>query len=230
MADDVRVAAPDFERSSVPDSATRASLLGLLGAHAIPVWGWGQRAAYERMVMAGPGLDQWVRTAGLWAEMERMLWEWEQLVAGITPDEPDPLVTAVAGDLSVRTVDAGEQWIDLMLRAASLDALGEHLVRTTVSSSYAPLQRHARTMVAYKRGQAADGCDALRDVIRLQQLDADVVRGRVDVWRGLTRDHASRVAALHAEHDWDGHGLATELDVDAAIAAVDARLDRYLEG
>ena len=56
------VAAParphtSFERDSVPSAAHRAALLSLLGAHAVPVWGWGERGAYAELVMDGPSLE-----------------------------------------------------------------------------------------------------------------------------------------------------------------------------
>jgi hypothetical protein len=230
MDDEAQLVVAEFERVTVPDDVTRTALIGLLGAHAIPVWGWGQRGAYERLVMAGPDLDQWVRTAGLWAEMERMVWEWEQLVAGISDVAADQLVHDVVGELAPRTVAAAEHWVDLMLRAACVDALGEHAVRTVAESAYAPLRRHARTMVAFKRGQAADGLDSLRDVVRSSQLDFDAVRERLTVWRTLAREHAAVLSSEHDRLGWDRLGLASALDVDAALAAVDEHLDRYLKG
>src|SRR5438094_67773 len=64
------VAAParphtSFERDSVPSAAHRAALLSLLGAHAVPVWGWGERGAYAELVMDGPSLDHIVASAQL---------------------------------------------------------------------------------------------------------------------------------------------------------------------
>lgn len=220
--------AEGFEWADVPDDSTLDALLWLLGAHAVPVWSWGQRQAYEELVMAGPGLDQWVRTAGLWAESERMAWEWEQLVRHLTDREPEE-VAAALGPLAGETAAASATWLDLMIRAASLDALGEHLVRTVRSSRYLPLQRHAHTMVAYKRGQAADGCDSLHEVVQKRQCDPGLVAERVGAWRALARRHGELVVSAQREHRWPALGLADPFDLDGALAQVDARLDRYLE-
>jgi hypothetical protein len=218
-----------IERGTITDDAYRASLVALLGAHAIPVWGFGQREAYGELVMTGPSLDHWVRTGGLWAEQERDLWEWEQLVAGVTDQGPADIVRAAVGELADRVAGELVEWIDLALLAVCLDGLGEELVRTLVSSSYGPLRRHASVMVTYKRGQCADGCTGLSDVVRLRQLDLHHVRARAEVWTALTRDAAAAVADAERGAGWVERAIAAPLDVEGALHRSLGRLTARLE-
>lgn len=218
-----------FERTDVPNELIPA-LRSILGAHAMPVWGWGQRPQYERLVMEGPSLDQWVRTAGLWAEMERMCWEWEQLVAGLALGDRDSLVSGVTGDLAERTVAAQQDWVDLMFRAVALGTVGEFAVRALSESSYAPLKRYARTMVAYKRGQTADGGDAIRETVSLRQLDGAGIEERATVWQALAVEHAELINSEETAYSWVNGALAMPFDLLAARNEVEARLDKYLRG
>ena len=222
-------AAATVERSTIADAGYRDALVALLGAHAIPVWGFGQREAYGDHVMTGPSLDHWVRTGNLWAEQERDLWEWEQIVGAVTDRAPADVVRDAVGELPGRVTAALVEWIDLALLAVCLDGLGEELVRTLTGSSYGPLRRHASVMVAYKRGQCADGCTGLSDVVRLRQLDLDHVRARAEVWSGLTRDAAAAVAAAEATAGWVERSLAAPLDVEAAVDRTLTRLTARLE-
>src|SRR5262245_42170130 len=127
--------AETYERDSLPDDGYRRALVALLGAHALPVWGYGQRAVYERYAMEGPSLDHWVRTTGLWAEEERDLWEWETMVAAVTDEAFDAVVTDAVGELAAETVAAVDGWLDMVLLPACVDGLGEELVRTFTSST-----------------------------------------------------------------------------------------------
>jgi hypothetical protein len=217
------------ERGTIADDGYRAALVALLGAHAVAVWGYGQRVAYEEFVMTGPSLDHWVRTGNLWAEEERDLWEWEQIVGAVTDRPFDDVVRGSLGDLADRVTAELHEWIDLVLLAVCVDGLGEELVRTMAASSYAPLQRHARVMVTYKRGQCADGVTGLADVVRLAQLDLDHVRARAEVWSALTRQLADAVVAAEAASGWVAHGIATPLDAPAAVYRTLARLTARLE-
>ena len=218
-----------FERHSVPSDDHRAALLTLLGFHALPVWGWGQRVAYERFAMGGPTLDHWVRTTGLWAEQERHLWEWEQMVAAITDRSFDDVVRDAVGDLASEAIAALGQWVDLVFLSICVDGLGEELARTLSASTYGPLQRQARRMVMYKRGQCADGCDSLAEIMRNAQLDGALVRERAGRWLDTAGDYAGRATGLEAESGWVALGLAGALDVEAALDRVGSRLRIHLE-
>jgi len=218
-----------YERDSLPSDEYRGALLALLGLHALPVWGWGQRDAYARFTMEGPSLDHWVRTTNLWAEEERDLWEWEQMVSSLTDESFDGVVVAAVGDLAARTIGAIEQWVDLVLLAVCVDGFGEELMRTVIASSYGPLERHARRMVMYKRGQCADGCDSLAELVASAQCDRVVLADRAERWLDLARDFAATSGALELEIGWVQRGLAGALDVDGALSRVEARLRSHLE-
>ena len=234
LAEHARVS---YERDSLPSDEYRGAVLGVLGLHALPVWGWGQRDAYARLAMEGPSLDHWVRTTNLWAEEERDLWEWEQMVASLADagsvperkDSFDDVVGAAVGDLGARTIGTIEQWVDIVLLAVCVDGLGEELMRTVVASNYGPLERHARRMVMYKRGQCADGCDSLSELVSSAQCDRAVLTDRAALWLDVARDFAASGRALEHEVGWVQLGLAEALDVDGALTRVGARLHRHLE-
>lgn len=229
MTADAAPSTDGFERSDLTDDTVRDSLVALLGAHAIAVWGYGQRDAYSEWVMAGPGLDHWVRTGNLWAEQERNLWEWEQMVAGLTDTDPDAVVAAALGDVATRFGDELRSWIDLMLCAAYIDGLGEALVRSLDESAYAPLRRHAQVMVMYKRGQYADGVTALGEVATLGQLPVDDVAARRRVWAELAREMADVIATVQNSAGWVAFGLAAPIQADETLDRVDARLDEHFQ-
>ena len=218
-----------YERDSLPSDEYRGAVLALLGLHSLPVWGWGQRDAYAQFAMEGPSLNHWVRTTNLWAEEERDLWEWEQMVASITDERFDDVVAAAVGDLGARTIGAIEQWVDTVLLAVCVDGFGEELMRTVAASNYGPLERHARRMVMYKRGQCADGCDSLSELVTSGQCDRAVLADRAARWLDVARDFAVTGRALEQEIGWVPLGLADALDVDGALARVAARLHRHLE-
>jgi len=218
-----------YERDSVPDDEYRAAVLALLGFHAVPVWGWGQRAAYEKFAMEGPSLDHWVRTTGLWAEAERDLWEWEQMVAAITVESFDDVVEHAVGRLARDTVTALEQWLDMVFLPICIDGLGEELVRTMAASTYGPLVRHARRMVMYKRGQCADGCSSLDEIVANTQFDTALLRDRAEFWLGVAGEYARQATVLEAASGWVERAIADPLDVDGALERVGARLHAHLE-
>jgi hypothetical protein len=218
-----------YERDSLPSDEYCSAVLAVLGFHALPVWGWGQRDAYASFAMEGPSLDHWVRTTNLWAEEERDLWEWEQMVASLTDDSFDEVVSAAVGDLAARTIGTIEQWVDLVLLAVCIDGIGEELMRTVAASNYGPVERHARRMVMYKRGQCADGCDSLSELVTSAQCDRAVLTDRAALWLDLARDFATSGCALEHEVGWVQLGLAEALDVDGALTRVGARLHRHLE-
>lgn len=218
-----------YERGSLPSDEYRGALLAVLGLHALPVWGWGQRDAYARFAMEGPSLNHWVRTTNLWAEEERDLWEWEQMVSPLTDAGFDDVVTAAVGDLAARTVGAIEQWTDMVLLAVCVDGFGEELMRTVSASSYGPLERHARRMVMYKRGQCADGCDSLRELVVDAQCDRAVLVDRAALWLDVARDFAAVGRALEQEIGWVQLGVAETLDVEGSLARVGARMQAHLE-
>lgn len=217
-----------YERDSVPSPEYRAALVSLLGLHALPVWGWGQRDAYERFAMEGPSLEHWVRTTNLWAEEERDLWEWEQMVAALTDDGFDAVVASAVGDLAAHTIDALEQWVDLVFLAVCVDGLGEELMRTVTASTYGPLERHARRMVMYKRGQCADGCDSLAELVARAQIDRASLVDRATRWLDVARDFAATGRELGTDSGWVELGIAETLDVEGALARVGSRLSKHL--
>lgn len=218
-----------YERDSMPSAEYRAALVTMLGMQALPVWGWGQRDAYARFTMEGPSLDHWVRTTNLWAEEERDLWEWEQMVASLTDDAFDDVVAAAVGDLATRTIRAIEQWVDTVFLAICVDGLGEELMRTVAASTYGPLERHARRMVMYKRGQCADGCDSLAELVVGLQLDRALLLDRADLWLDVARDYAVAARGLEVDAGWVQLGLADALDAEGALARVEMRLRTHLE-
>lgn len=218
-----------FERDSLPGDDYRHALVALLGAHALPVWGYGQRAVYEQYAMEGPSLDHWVRTTGLWAEEERDLWEWETMVAAVTDESFDAVVTGAVGELAAETIGAIDGWLDMVLLAACVDGLGEELVRTLTASTYGPLERHARRLVRDKRGQCAEGCSALHEIVRERQFAHATLDAATDKWLGIARRHATRIAELEPVRGWVGFGIADALDVDGALGRVESRVRRHLE-
>jgi hypothetical protein len=139
------------------------------------------------------------------------------------------VVAAAVGDLASRTIDTIEQWIDVVLLAVCVDGLGEELMRTVAWSNYGPLERHARRMVMYKRGQCADGCDSLTELVTNAQCDRAVLGDRAAVWLDVARDLAASGRALEQEVGWVQLGLADALDIDGALTRVGARLHRHLE-
>jgi hypothetical protein len=139
------------------------------------------------------------------------------------------VVRGSLGELPGRVTGELREWIDLVLLAVCVDGLGEELVRTLAESSYAPLQRHARVMVTYKRGQCADGVTGLGDVVRLRQLDLDHVRARAGVWTALTHELADAVIAAEQEAGWVAHGIARPLDRTGALERTLGRLTARLE-
>jgi hypothetical protein len=223
---DVAVA---YERDTIPDKdGYRPALIELLGVHAMPVWGWCEQMAYEEFAMAGPDLDHWVRTTNLWAEQERRSWEWHQLIGAVTEEQPDAVVGRAAGTVAAAAAAALASWIDMVFLAVCLDGLGEELVRTLEQSTYAPLRRSARTLVMFKRGQCADGCDSLAEVVRDRQFDREIVGARADVWMDIARSFATRTVELEAETCWVDMGIATALDVDDALERVEARMRKQV--
>jgi hypothetical protein len=217
-----------YESTTRPHGAYDAALLQLLGAHAVPVWGWSEESAYAELAMAGPGLDHWVRTTNLWAEQERRAWEWAQLVGAVTDADPARVVTAAVGGLAADALAAVEAWIDIVFLAVCIDGLGEELVRTLTASTYAPLARHAKHLVMFKRGQCADGCNSLAEVVRESQIERAVVDERAAAWLDLARRFATRTTALESETGWVELGIAAALDTDGALTRVEHRLRAHL--
>jgi len=220
----------EYERDSIPSDEYRSALVSLLAVHAVPVWAWGQRDAYASMVMDGPSLDQWVLTSNLWAEAERDLWEWEQLIDAIADEPSDAVVGRVIGSLAQSTPAALESWFDLIGACVTLSGLGEQLVRTFTESSYGPLARHARLMVMYKRGQTADGISAFRQGVQREEFSDADVEATLAKWSDIARTHAEAVAALQGPSRWTELGLATEFDPEAAVREVDSLIRQHLKG
>ena len=102
----------------------------------------------------------------------------------------------------------------MVLLAVCVDGFGEELMRTVSASSYGPLERHARRMVMYKRGQCADGCDSLRELVVDAQCDRAVLVDRAALWLDVARDFAAVGRALEQEIGWVQLGVAETLDVE----------------
>ena len=161
-----------YERELVPSDAYRDAVLAVLGLHALPVWGWGQRDAYAR----GSRWKGRVSTTGFarptsgrrrsatsgsgsrWSH--RSPTRSVERKAGSMTSSP-PQSETLPHARSVRS-SSGSTWC---CSPVCVDGIGEEMVRTVAASNYGPLERHARRMVMYKRGQCADGCDSLSELV-----------------------------------------------------------------
>src|ERR1700678_3638445 len=131
-----------YEYFSLPHEHYRTSLLALLAAQAVPVWSIGQQAPYASFVMDGAGLEHWVRMSGVWAEVERSVWELTCLLRHLGVSMED----VVDGHQGAKAAvdDAIETWVDLLLCELVVGKLGTAMVLACRQSSYAPLARSSR--------------------------------------------------------------------------------------
>ena len=213
-----------FERDSIPSDTYRLELTTMLAVHALPVWGWGQRTVYEDLLMSGPNLTQYVRTANLWAEQERALWQWEQLMQGLNARH-DTIVAEVCGGLPGELVGAVHDWLDLMLLAALIDGIGEHMARTLERSSYGPLRRLAPQVLRNKRGQSSEGWTALREFSGEGPSQAREVRSRGVQWLDRAGALLHAAGQLETKSAWMPHSIASPLGVTGVIDRAVTRLE-----
>lgn len=209
------------ENDSLDDPTYRAALADVLGAHALPVWGWGQRAAFETFVMSGPSLNAHVLTSGMWAEQERNLWQWEQIVTHGLGVAGDDLVANAIGD-SARMADGIDTWLDLMVFAIAVKTVGTVLAGTLVESSYGPLRRMAGTIRMSAHAQALDAISALRD----RSFDRHDLERAGARWQAETGALVRHIDALQPQ--WNDLALATPFDTSTVIASIDRAFARVV--
>ncbi|HEX3947383.1 MAG TPA: hypothetical protein VHW47_06735 [Acidimicrobiales bacterium] len=216
-----------YEPFTLPDDGYRESLLGLLSAQAAPMWSVGQQAAYQAHVMAGASLEHWVRTSGVWSEVERNIWELNGLLAHLDVESWEALDGARTASQPVE--QALEGWVDLLLVELVVDNLGAAMARACERSSYAPLARTARLLAYGKTGSYASGVVGLREILANDQVPRDQLAERAAVWQALGRTLAEHFAEAQQADRWEERGLSTPLDAAAVAAESTAELNRLLE-
>jgi hypothetical protein len=209
-----------YERASIPDEDYRSALLALLAAQAAPVWGVGQQEPYEAFVMDGASLEHWVRMSGVWAEVERNVWQLQTLLErlGGGPIPSSPLME-----------DAIESWVDLLFTEVIVDNLGRAMVQACQHSSYAPLARIARLLAFSKMGAFASGVVGLREAASRRQVPATVLRDRAGRWLDIGSALAQQIDEAQRQAGWVTLDIAATVDTDAAISEAEANIDQLLE-
>jgi hypothetical protein len=209
-----------YERVSIPDDNYRSALLALLAAQAVPVWGVGQQQPYEAFVMDGASLEHWVRMSGVWAEVERNVWQLHTLLErlGGGPIPPSQLLE-----------DAIEGWVDLLFTEVIVDNLGRAMVRACQHSSYAPLTRIARLLAFSKMGAFASGVVGLREAVSRQQVPATVLRERAARWLDIGTALAQQIDESQRRAGWVALDIAAMVDTGAAISEAEANVNQLLE-
>ncbi|MEO5837625.1 MAG: hypothetical protein ABIQ73_03630 [Acidimicrobiales bacterium] len=218
-----------YERDSTPSEAYRAALTALLTTQSVPVWNVGQREMYGEHVMDGPSLDQWVRTANVWAELERNVWEFGNIAAAAGISVTDDHVDGPWTNLLGRITEAENSWLGLVFSLCYLDSIGHAMIRQCAQSNYGPLIRASRLGPNAKWGMVATGLLSLGDVVALDQLPrADVLDARAQ-WHALCAEVLQIVVAQETSNRWVSEGIAAPIDADQVLAAADARVATRLE-
>lgn len=218
-----------YERDTTPSDAYRVALTALLGTQSVPVWNTGQRDSYAEHVMNGPSLDHWVRTANVWAELERNVWEFANIATAAGIPVTDGQVDGPWGDLSGRIAEAQNSWLGLVFSLCYLDSIGHAMIRQCAQSNYGPLLRISRPGPNSKWGMVATGLLCLGEIVALEQLPrADVLDARVR-WHALSDDVLRVVVAQEASGGWVEHGIAGAIDAEQVLVAADARVADRLE-
>ena len=218
-----------YERETTPSEAYRAALTALLTTQSVPVWNLGQRDSYGEHVMDGPSLDQWVRTANVWAELERNVWEFTNLAAAAGISVTDDHVDGPWNDLLGRIAERQSSWLGLVFSLCYLDSIGHAMIRLCARSNYGPLRRASRPGPNAKWGMVATGLLCLDEVVALEQLPRATVRAARAQWHALSGDVLQIVVAQEARHQWVSEGIAGPIDAEQVLAVADARVAGRLE-
>ncbi|MEO8696112.1 MAG: hypothetical protein ABI658_21520 [Acidimicrobiales bacterium] len=222
-------AAGAYERETTPSDAYRTALTALLTTQSVPVWNVGQRDMYGEHVMDGPSLDQWVRTANVWAELERNVWQFTNLATAARIDMTDGHVDGPWSDLSGRIADLQSSWLGLVFSMCYLDSIGHAMIRLCAQSNYGPLFRASRPGPNAKWGMVTTGLLSLGEVVALEQLPRAEVRDAQSQSQALSADMLRIVVAQEASHRWVSEGIAAPIDAEAVLAAAEARVASRLE-
>jgi hypothetical protein len=222
-----------YERDTTPSEEYRAALTALLTTQSVPVWNVAQRDAFGEHVMNGPSLDHWVRTANVWAELERNVWEFGNIAAAagipVTDGKIDGQVDGPWSGLSGRVAEAQGSWLGLVFSLCYLDSIGHAMIRQCAESNYGPLLRASRPGPNAKWGMVATGLLCLGEIVSLDQLPrADVLDARAQ-WHALAGDVMRVVIAQEASNRWVSEGIAAPIDAPQVLAAADARVAVRLE-
>lgn len=216
-----------YEPFTLPDEGYKASLLGLLAVQAAPMWSVGQQAAYQEHVMAGPTLEHWVRISGVWAEVERNIWELNGLLGHLEVAAWEDLPGA--GQMAGTVAEALESWVDLLLVELVVDDLGAAMARASQTSSYAPLARTARLLAFGKSGSQASGVVGLREALTEGQAPRSQVEERSAVWLEVADTMAAHYDAAQQAGDWASRGLMAPIEAAALLTDTKAALTGLLE-
>ena len=217
-----------YERDTTPSEEYRGALTALLMMQSVPVWNVGQRDSFCEHVMDGPSLEHWVRTANVWAELERNVWEFANLASarGI------PVTDRVDGpwtDLSGRIAELQSSWLGLVFSLCYLDSIGHALIRQCSKSSYGPLHRASRRLPSSKWGMVVTGLLSLSEIVERDQLPRDDVLDARAQWRTLAHDVLRVVDSQEASGRWADNAIAAPIDADQVLAAAEARVASRLE-
>jgi hypothetical protein len=218
-----------YEPVSLPDDAYRSALLALLAAQAVPVWGIGQQQAYEDFVMEGASLEHWVRMSGMWAEVERNVWQLNTLLGRLGIDAVEDLSSSLPVKSRQLVEEATENWVDLLFTEVVVDNLGTAMIRACEHSSYAPLTRIARLLIFSKVGAFASGVLGIREAVARGQVPAAVLRERASRWLEVGATLAEQIDQAQQEAGWVAFGLAGSVDTRAALSDAEANINELLE-
>jgi len=217
-------AAGAYERATTPSKEYRTALTALLTTQSVPVWNVGQRDMYGEHVMDGPSLDHWVRTANVWAELERNVWEFTNLAAAAGIAVTDDRADGPWSDLSGRIAELERSWLGLVFSLCYLDSIGHAMIRQCAQSNYGPLLRASRPGPNAKWGMVTTGLLSLGEVVALDQLPRAEVYAARAKWQALSADVMQVVVAQEASHRWVSEGIAAPIDAEQVLAVADARV------
>jgi hypothetical protein len=239
MTASATLSGPDagYEYFSLPSEQYRSSLLSLLAAQAGPVWSIGQQEPYAAMVMDGAGLEHWVRMSGVWAEVERSVWELTCLLRhlGVESVEELPRRAARAGQLSggrdqgALIADATESWVDLLLCELVIGKLATAMVLACRHSTYAPLTRSSRLLVFSKRGIFASGYLGVQEAASRNQVPRAMLRARAARWLDVGAALAEQLDDDQKTQAWVELGIAAAVDGGAALSEAGATINELLK-
>jgi hypothetical protein len=218
-----------YERGTTPSEEYRAALAALLTTQSVPVWSVGQRDSFCEHVMNGPSLEHWVRTANVWAELERNVWEFGNLAAAAGIPVTDGQVDGPWTDLSGRIAESQSSWLGLVFSLCYLDSIGHALIRQCATSNYGPLLRASRRIPNSKWGMVVTGLLSVSEVVENDQLPrADVLDARAQ-WQALSADVMRVVVSQEASGRWADNGIAAPIDAEQVMVSADERVAIRLE-